>query len=327
MATGPDPAVAAVRSAVRRALGDVPPGSLVLAAVSGGADSLALLAGLAFVAPRQGVRPGLVHVDHGLQPGSAAQGARVAEQARGLGVETVHCVDGSHEVGSDGPEASAREARYRAIEDVAQSVGADIVLTGHTRDDQAESVVLGLLRGSGTRSLAGIPPRRGRYVRPLLDLGRDVTLAACAAQGLEPWHDPTNADTALMRNAVRHQVLPTWEAVLGPGVIESLARTAALLREDTDALDALAAEAYDGCRDDPGLSCAALARLPAALRRRVIRRWLLQAGVRGGSLAYVHLRSVEHLVTGWHGQAGASLPGGMVAVRRGDRLAVDRTEA
>lgn len=327
MATGPDPAVGAVRRAVRFALATEPAGSLVLAAVSGGADSLALLAGLAWEGPRAGLRVGVVHVDHGLQPDSAAQAVRVAETAAGLGVEEVHCLEGFHDVGPDGPEGSARAARYRVIEDLAQAVGAGTVLTGHTRDDQAESVVLGLVRGSGARSLAGIPPRRGRYVRPLLELGRDVTVAACAAQGLVPWHDPSNDDTTLLRNAIRHDVLPTWEAILGPGVAEALARTATLLREDADTLDALAADAYDGCRADPGLDCAALAALPAALRRRVIRRWLLQAGVRGGSLAYVHLRAVDDLVVRWHGQAGASLPGGLAAVRRCDTLTVESTQA
>jgi tRNA(Ile)-lysidine synthase len=312
---------------VRVALATEAVGSLVLAAVSGGADSLALLAGLAWEGPRGGWRVGVVHVDHGLQPGSAAQAVRVAEVAAGLGVEEIHCLEGFHEVGPAGPEGSARAVRYRVIDDLARSLGADVVLTGHTRDDQAESVILGLVRGSGTRSLAGIPPRRGRYVRPLLELAHDVMLAACEAQGLVAWHDPSNDDTTLLRNAVRHQVLPTWEAVLGPGVAESLARTAAMLREDTDALDALAAEAYHGCRSDPGLACAPLAALPTALRRRVIRRWLLEAGVRGGSLAYVHVRAVDDLVVAWHGQHGASLPGGLVAVRRCDTLSLETTQA
>ena len=327
MATGPDPAVGAVRRAVRFALATEPAGSLVLAAVSGGADSLALLAGLAWEAPRGGLRPGVVHVDHGLQPDSAAQAVRVAEVAAGLGVEEIHCLEGFHEVGPDGPEGSARTARYRVIEDRAQALGVDTVLTGHTRDDQAESVLLGLVRGSGARSLAGIPPRRGRYVRPLLELGHDTTLAACAAQGLVPWHDPSNDDTTLLRNTIRHQTLPAMEALLGPGVAESLARTAAMLREDADALDAMAADAYDACRADPGLDCSALSALPTALRRRVVRRWLLAAGVRGGSLAYVHLRAVDDLVVRWHGQAGASLPGGLVAVRRCDTLTVESSQA
>jgi tRNA(Ile)-lysidine synthetase-like protein len=327
VATGPDPAVAAVRLAVRAALSAVAPGSLVLAAVSGGADSLALLAGLAWEAPHGGLRAGVVHVDHGLQPDSGAQSVRVAAIARDLGVEEIHCLEGFHPVGPAGPEGSARAARYGAIDELARTLGVDTVLTGHTRDDQAESVILGLVRGSGARSLAGIPPRRGRYVRPLLELGRDVTVAACAAQGLVPWQDPSNDDTTLLRNAVRHQVLPGLEARLGPGVAESLARTAALLREDTDLLDQLAADAYDGCLAEPGLACAPLAALPTALRRRVLRRWLLQGGVPGGSLAFVHLRAVDELVVRWHGQAGASLPGGLVAVRRCDTLTVETTQA
>src|SRR5215468_924069 len=249
---GPDPAVAAVRLGVRRrladrtsavgALGPVGP-VLVLAACSGGADSLAMAAALAFEAPRLGMRAGAVTVDHGLQPGSGEQAARVAATLRGLGLEPVHSlravVADRGEAGYPGPEAAARRARYTAIEAAAVECGATAVLLGHTMDDQAETVLLGLARGSGARSLAGMQAASGRYLRPLLGLRRAQTIAACAAQGLEPWEDPHNADPAYARTRVRQQILPMMEELLGPGVAEALARTADSLRADADALDAL----------------------------------------------------------------------------------------
>jgi tRNA(Ile)-lysidine synthase len=188
------------------------------------------------------------------------------------------------------------------------------VLLGHTRDDQAETVLLGLLRGSGTRSLAGMAPRAGLLVRPLLELTRGTTEAACAELGLTPWQDPHNVDPAFSRVRVRSRVLPALEAELGPGIAAALARTAFLAREDADLLDALAADA------DPGtdtLACAALTALPAAIRHRVLRRWLLARGAQDPALT--HVLAVEALVLRWHGQRGTQVPGGTVT-RQGGQL-------
>ncbi|WP_129339874.1 tRNA lysidine(34) synthetase TilS, partial [Cellulomonas endophytica] len=247
--TGPHPAVAAVRTAVRRGLADLPPGGLVLVACSGGADSLALAAATAFVAersrrrgPAPGLRAGAVVVDHGLQAGSAAVAARAAEACRGLGLDPVEVV--AVDVAPvGGPEGAARAARHAALADAAARHGAAAVLLGHTLDDQAEGVLLGLARGSGPRSLAGMPARRGVLRRPLLGLRRSQTAAACTALGLEPWQDPTNAPGpgAPRRSRVRGEVLPVLEAVLGPGVVPALARSADASREAADALDALGA--------------------------------------------------------------------------------------
>jgi tRNA(Ile)-lysidine synthase len=308
---GPDPAVAAVRRAVRAALQLAPPGALVLAAVSGGADSLALLAGLAWEAPRNDRRAGAVHVDHGLVPGSAEQADNVAKQAAALHVtaEVVRVtVDG-------GNEAAARRARYAALDDAADRLGAAQVHLGHTRDDLAEQVLLGLARGSGARSLAGMPRTRGRYVRPLLDLPRATTERACAALGLTPWQDPSNDDPRFARNRVRHAVLPVLEAELGPGVAAALARTADLLRADADHLDALAM-AYDG-----GLDAETLAALPDAVRSRVLRSAVLAAGAPPTDLTAAHVAAVDALVTAWHGQGPVHLPGGLAAVRHCGTLA------
>ena len=221
---GPHPAVAAVRLGVRRSLVGLAPGDLVLAACSGGPDSLALAAALAFEAPRLGLRGGGVTVDHGLQPGSAAQARRVTAVLTGLGLEPVHSVRVGP-AGPGGPEAAARAARYQALDDTASAAGAVSVLLGHTLDDQAETVLLGLARGSGARSLAGMAPASGRYLRPLLGIRRAQTRAACAALGLQPWDDPQNHDPGYARARVRHQVMPALAAALGPGLAQALARS------------------------------------------------------------------------------------------------------
>ena len=333
---GPHPAVARVRSAVRAALAE---GSAdVLVACSGGPDSVALAAAVAFEAPKAGRRAGLVTVDHGLQAGSAEVAARVAGLGAELGLDPVHAV--RVDVGrAGGPENAARAARYRALDEVAAAHDADLLL-GHTLDDQAETVLLGLGRGSGARSLAGMVGRAGRHVRPLLGLRRADTEAACAALGLDVWHDPHNTDPAYRRVRVRGEVLPLLEEVLGGGVAEALARTADLLRADADALDAWAAGATaemirgkygpgpafpsdrDG-RDGPDeLEVTALAGLPAAVRTRVLRRWATAPGQ--PPLTAERTAALDALVTGWHGQGPVELPGGRAVRRVAGRLVLAR---
>src|SRR3954467_15220767 len=309
-----DPAVSRTRAAVRAVLADLEAGTLVLAAVSGGADSLALAAALAHVAPRLGLRAGAVVVDHGLQRGSAGQAVTVADSCRALGLDPVHVVP--VEVGTvGGPEAAARTARYDALARVAGGADAGAVLLGHTLDDQAETVLLGLGRGSGPRSLAGMAPVSGRWRRPFLDVRRADTAAACAALGLEPWRDPHNDDPSFARVRVRREALPALEAAVGPGVAQALARTAALLRADVEALDAWADAAAA-----EGMSVEALAALPPAVRSRVLRRAVVAAGAAAGSVTAGHVAALDRLVVDWRGQRGVSLPGGLVAERRCDRL-------
>jgi tRNA(Ile)-lysidine synthase len=322
---GPDPAVAAVRLGVRRALTGQGSGALVLVACSGGPDSLALASATAFEAPRLGLRAGAVTVDHDLQPGSAERAAGLAASLRAMGLEPVVTlraeVAGRGDDAYPGPEAAARQARYTVIEAAAVEFGAAAVLLGHTMDDQAETVLLGLARGSGPRSLAGMQPAAGRYLRPLLGLRRAQTVAACTAEGLQPWQDPHNSDLAFTRTRVRQQILPLMEELLGPGVTESLARTAGLMRDDADALDELAAEAEERLRSaDGGLEVAALAALPVAIRTRLLRRAAIAAGSPPGSLSAGHVAALDALVTAWHGQRWADLPGGVRCVRRYGRL-------
>jgi tRNA(Ile)-lysidine synthase len=345
---GPSPAVAEIRNAVRECLNDAGPGDLVLAACSGGADSLSLAAALAFVAPRQGLRAGGVTVDHGLQPGSAGRAADVAGLLERLGLDPVECIavtvagQGGHgepggpaghggpgpQGGHGGPEAAARTARYAALEAAARRTGAVAVLLGHTLDDQAETVLLGLARGSGSRSLAGMAARRGLYRRPLLSVRRSATRAACAALGLRAWEDPHNADSRFSRARVRHEVMPVLEAALGPGVAEALARTAGLLRADAEFLDALAGmEAERGGGGSSGLLAETLTTLPLAIRTRVLHAAAVGAGCPPGSLTARHVEQLAALVTGWRGQRWIDLPGGVRALRRDGQLRFTRGTA
>lgn len=349
---GPHPAVAQVRLGVRRCMtrAGLEPGDLVLVACSGGADSLALAAAVAFEAPRLGLSAGGVTVDHGLQAGSAERAAKVAKILAELGLDPVQRLSvtvarpggagsdgepegqtaprrraGKHSAGYPGPEAAARGARYQALDRAAAATGAAAILLGHTRDDQAETVLLGLARGSGARSLAGMAERNGRYLRPLLEVSRAQTRAACAAQGLDPWDDPQNADPGYARARVRHRLLPALERELGPGVTEALARSAAQLRVDADFIDSLAQTATErltgGSGEPPaGLSADAVAALPAAVRSRVLRNAAIAAGCPAGALTAGHVAALDALVTGWRGQRGADLPGGIRGQRRYGKL-------
>lgn len=302
--------MADVRRAVRASLSGHDEGDLVLVALSGGADSLALAAGLAFEAPRAGVRAGAVVVDHDLQGDSRTVSARAAEQARALGLDPVVVVRVA--VGTEGgPEAAARTARYSALSAQAAGLGARAVLLGHTLDDQAETVLLGLTRGSGPTSLMGMEARSGLYSRPLLGLRRTVTVAACSDAGLDAWADPHNVDPTFTRVRLRETVLPVLERELGPGVAEALVRTADALREDGAALDhfadELAEELADHAEAGISLDVRGLAANPAALRQRLIR--LAVRSEFGVSLSRVQTLEVARLVTDWHGQGPVSLPG------------------
>jgi tRNA(Ile)-lysidine synthase len=294
----------------------------VLAACSGGADSLALAFAARYVATRRDLKSSALIIDHGLQPDSADIAARVRDQLQQLGYDHVIItpveVDQSAAVG---PEAAAREARYRALDAEAKARSATVML-GHTLDDQAETVLLGLARGSGNRSLAGMAPRAGHFVRPFLALRRTTTEKVCAELGLDPWLDPHNADRRFTRVRVRQTVLPTLETELGPGVAEALARTAELVRDDNELLDRLAAEASrtaEGLGGTDTLDCGAVESQPPALRRRIIRLWLLNHGL--GDLSLRHITAVESLVIDWHGQKAIQIPGATVT-RAAGRLRV-----
>jgi tRNA(Ile)-lysidine synthase len=280
-------------------------------ALSGGPDSLALTGIAASMRPTTALI-----VDHGLQPGSAAVAAAAREQAEQLGcVEAqILCVEVD---GDGGPEAAARDARYRALADARRDRP---VLLAHTLDDQAETVLLGLGRGSGARSIAGMRPYDPPWCRPLLGVRREVTHAACAELGLSAWHDPHNADPRFTRSRLRHEVLPLLEEVLGGGVAEALARTATALRADTELIDSLIDQAMSTAETDDGLDARVLTALPDPVRRGVIRSWLIAGGAIG--LTDKQIRGVDTLVTAWRGQGGVAVGS---ALRR-QRLVAGRSD-
>ena len=318
-----DPAVAEIRRHVRTALEPLR-GRGVVVGLSGGADSLALAAAVAFEAPKQDVRAAAVIVDHGLQAGSAAVAARAAEQARELGLDAfviaVDVVDAG-----EGPEAAARRARQDAFAQARAHFDADVVALAHTLDDQAESVLLGLARGSGAASLQGMAPASETTIRPLLGVRRATTRAACAAQNLDVWDDPHNTDDRFSRVRVRASVLPVLETELGPGIAEALARTAEQLREDNDAfaemIDETIEDIVEHAEAGIAISVPALAANPAALRNRIIRH--VVDSEFGVSLTRVQTLEVARLVTDWSGQGPIDLPV-CTASRVGNRLVFSR---
>lgn len=269
---------------------------------------MALAAALAFAGPRGGARAGAVVVDHGLQDASREVAERAASVCRDLGLSPVIVVTVEVDEGGDGPESAARRARYEALEECRLREGASHVLLAHTRDDQAEQVLLGLLRGSGARSLSGMAPVAGSLVRPFLDVTRAETESSCATAELTPWRDPHNADERFARVRARH-VLADLSTRLG-GVSDNLARTARLLRDDDAALESWARQVTDAA------DVATLAALPRAVRTRVLRLLVLDAGADASALGFRHLDEVDRLVTAWHGQGPIDVPGGVQVERR-----------
>ena len=298
--------------------------------LSGGADSLALALTTIDVA---GIPVITVTVDHGLREGSDEEARRVADLAASLGARAV--VETVMVGGQGGPEGAARDARRAALRAVGAREGAPILL-GHTMDDQAETVLLRLARGSGPSSLRAIAPisRDGdgvTWLRPLLKLRRTDTEEACAQAGLAPVHDPTNdidgpwraADgSPLRRSALRHGAIPALASALGIDPVPALARTAALCAEDDDALSdrarALAAAARVADDTVPAdramsvaLAVAPLRGAPRAVRTRALREAAQAAGIR--ALSSAHIDAVDDLVVAWRGQGPIDLPGGLAS--------------
>ncbi len=309
-----------IRSAVRSELSKCAVGDVVIVACSGGADSLALSYAVAKEAKKLAIKVVGITVDHQLQSGSGTQAESLVQQFTSMGISISEIIPVTVEV-TDGMEASARRVRYQALDRAADKYGARVIFLGHTRDDQAETVLLGLARGSGTRSLSGMAPVMGKYVRPLLGITRSQTLAACQESGLKAWQDPHNQDRQYLRVRLRLDALPSLEETIGPGVGAALARSAALLRDDADALDEWAGREIQALNAQ-SMDTAHLAGLPRGVRSRVIRLGIYAAGAPQGSVTADHVAAVESLVTSWHGQGEVSLPGGVKARRLSGRLSL-----
>jgi len=307
----------ALRSAVRPLLEKLEAGDSFLVAVSGGADSLALAKALYLEAQLLALNPIAITIDHQLQENSHLQAAKVSAQLKEIGYGEV--ITKKVVVALDsGLENGARDARYAAIAESVEATKAVKVFLGHTYNDQAETVLLGLARGSGARSLSGMAIENGIYLRPLLAISRAETEAACKEWSLDFWNDPHNLNTEFTRVKVRREVIPYLEEHLDPGISKALVRTAALLRDDADALDLWAkAEATD-------LDCDRLAALPKAIRTRIIRQAAFAAGATPGKLTYEQVGAIDALICAWKGQGEVSLAGGVKVERISGRLSLSR---
>jgi tRNA(Ile)-lysidine synthase len=282
----------------------------VVVGCSGGADSLALLA----FAVALGLEPVAVHVEHGIRTDAGDEATQVATRAARLGAAFR-----SERVAVDpGPnvEARARAARYDALERARVASGAEVVLVGHTADDQAETVILNLLRGSASGGLGAMAPRRGNVVRPMLDLRRTDTEAVCAQIGFEPLADPMNDDVSLRRVWVRREVLPLLAAGAGRDLVPVLARQAEILRSESDELDRQAGAAWPGGGPP---AAGALAALTPVIARRAVRVWV---GVPVPSYA-----EVERVLAVARGTArAAQLAGGRTVVRSAGEHRLEPTD-
>ena len=307
----------AIRSAVKPFLEKLEAGDTFLVAVSGGADSLALAQALFIESKSLALNAVAITVDHQLQENSDQQAERVAEQLKEIGYgqvivkKVVVTIDA-------GLESGARDARYAALNESVEETKAVKVFLGHTRNDQAETVLLGLARGSGARSLSGMAAENGIYIRPLLSITREETESACHEWGLDFWNDPHNLNTEFTRVKVRREVIPYLEEHLDLGISRALVRTAALLRDDADALD-LWAE-----REATDLECDRLALLPKAIRTRIIRKAALAAGATPGKLTFEQVGAIDALICAWKGQGEVSLAGGVKVERISGRLSLSR---
>lgn len=310
-------ATVALRNAVKPFLLQLEAGDSFLVAVSGGADSLALAAALFIEAQPLALNPIAITIDHQLQDNSHLQAERVVQQMKEFGYVQVLTKKVLVNLES-GLESGARDARYEALAKSAEETQAQKIFLGHNRDDQAETVLLGLARGSGARSLSGMAVENGKYIRPLLAITRDEIEQACKEWNLDFWSDPHNFNSDFTRVKVRQEVLPYLEANLDPGISRALVRSAALLRDDADALDAWAD------REATDLDCDRLAALPRAIRTRIIRKAALGAGATSGQLTFEQIGAIDAMICAWKGQGAVSLAGGVKVERISGRLSLSR---
>ena len=316
------PALLELRQAVRFWFEKLEPNSKVCIGVSGGADSLALAAAAKLESKNFSIDLVAVIVDHGLQANSAKIAEFAKQQLIKLGFQDIFVGRASVQI-TDGLEASARRARYKVFQQAIETYGPNTFLLGHTKNDQAEGVLLGLARGSGTKSLSGMQEVSGIFVRPLLGIDRATTEIACHESNIEYWVDPHNSNQDFTRVRVRENILPLLENDIGPGIIDALARSAKILREDATALDEWAENVFRQV-EPMDIDISILATLPVAVRSRVLRMAIYAAGAPAGSISAAHLEPIEAFVSDWRGQGHTSLPGGVKVCRISGRLSLSK---
>ena len=306
-----------MQNAVQNLLKDFDAGDLVLVGCSGGADSLALAWTTLVVGKRQELKIGAIIVDHQLVPESNSVALNAKKQCEDLGIEEVIIKKVNVEHNHEGLEAAARIARYEAFENVLHETNAQAILLAHTQDDQAETVLMRLTRGSGAKSLSGMAQVSGKYLRPFLHLRKKLVHDSLDLIGLKAWQDPANTDHQFLRVKVRHELMPKIVEVLGESAISSLDKTAQLLRLDNQALEDLAQQFLESQKDvkTNGLEISELEKLPEAIRTRVLRIFAIASGVHPGPFSFEHIEAIDALVKNWHGQGNVDLPGFIQATR------------
>ena len=306
-----------MQNAVQNLLKDFDAGDYVLVGCSGGADSLALAWTTLVVGKRLELKTGVIIVDHQLFPESNSVALNAKKQCEDLGIEEVIIKKVNVEQTHEGLEAAARIARYEAFENVLQETNAQVILLAHTQDDQAETVLMRLTRGSGAKSLSGMAQVSGKYLRPFLHLRKKLVHDSLDLIGLKAWQDPANTDHQFLRVKVRHELMPKIVEVLGESAISSLDKTSQLLRLDNQALEDLAQQFFESQKDvkTTGLEISELEKLPEAIRTRVLRICAIASGVHPGPFSFEHIEAIDALVKNWHGQGNVDLPGFIQATR------------
>lgn len=306
-----------MQNAVQNLLKDFDAGDYVLVGCSGGADSLALAWTTLVVGKRLELKTGVIIVDHQLSPESNSVALNAKKQCEDLGIEEVIIKKVNVEQTHEGLEAAARIARYEAFENVLQETNAQVILLAHTQDDQAETVLMRLTRGSGAKSLSGMAQVSGKYLRPFLHLRKKLVHDSLDLIGLKAWQDPANTDHQFLRVKVRHELMPKIVEVLGESAISSLDKTSQLLRLDNQALEDLAQQFFESQKDvkTKGLEISELEKLPEAIRTRVLRICAIASGVHPGPFSFEHIEAIDALVKNWHGQGNVDLPGFIQATR------------
>ena len=306
-----------MQNAVQNLLKDFDAGDYVLVGCSGGADSLALAWTTLVVGKRLELKTGVIIVDHQLFAESNSVALNAKKQCEDLGIEEVIIKKVNVEQTHEGLEAAARIARYEAFENVLQETNAQVILLAHTQDDQAETVLMRLTRGSGAKSLSGMAQVSGKYLRPFLHLRKKLVHDSLDLIGLKAWQDPANTDHQFLRVKVRHELMPKIVEVLGESAISSLDKTSQLLRLDNQALEDLAQQFFESQKDvkTTGLEISELEKLPEAIRTRVLRICAIASGVHPGPFSFEHIEAIDALVKNWHGQGNVDLPGFIQATR------------
>ena len=309
----------AVRNSITKDAQKASQKPLYLVALSGGADSLALASAVASEASRKGATfyAGAVIVEHGLQEATKKVAEDTAQLAREFGLDPVMIIPVSITEKGLGAEGDARAARYSAFEEAVEKTHARGVIIGHTMNDQAEQVLLGLARGSGARSVSGIAEQRDMYIRPMLEISRKETEESCREMGIDFWVDPHNSHEEYARVRVRKNLLPQMIEELGEDVVQNLARTAQIAREDSDAMDFIIDEKIESLVEisdnEYSFNVQELQRLPVAIRKRMFKK--LAKNYMNADFMSTHCEAVNALIDEWNGQKPLNLPGGITVKR------------